>query len=369
MIEAYMNATLDVLRLAGQMFLQRIDYELRRFGEDLLDFINDLDRHPRRDWRERFDAFLADQTARGREITPESRRELIIYLEMWDRNVYGGPPREKPKNSSKPGGIWNPLNWPRAIYTGDANSPDADYVAAMRGMGGYYLENAGSTHQQLQIINNLDPTYLSSAVDGILTAAEGEELSAIVMENQSDALGAIQTATEALGQLRDLKNAAKALKDTRGFTRFADEAHHPRRARSLKSSTKSSKRRSTAKSHPSVRFKKWRRGEAIDKPMPDGSPPSWKTVQSRYWKNRYELSKASDEFTPRQLAEMRKGNAPRDFNPRTKQWERRELHHVDPQRHSPDNSPANIRELRPDWHGEVDPFRQVPGVEPIRGIR
>ncbi len=94
MIEAYMNATLDVLRLAGQMFLQRIDYELRRFGEDLLDFINDLDRHPRRDWRERFDAFLADQTARGREITPESRKELIVYLEMWERNVYGGPPRE-----------------------------------------------------------------------------------------------------------------------------------------------------------------------------------------------------------------------------------------------------------------------------------
>lgn len=88
MIEAYMNATLDVLRLAGQMFLQRIDYELRRFGEDLLDFINDLDRNPRRDWRERFDAFLADQTARGREITPESCKELITYLEMWERNVF-----------------------------------------------------------------------------------------------------------------------------------------------------------------------------------------------------------------------------------------------------------------------------------------
>lgn len=43
MIEAYMKATEDVLRLAGQMFLQRIDYELRRFAEDLHDFIYDLD--------------------------------------------------------------------------------------------------------------------------------------------------------------------------------------------------------------------------------------------------------------------------------------------------------------------------------------
>ncbi len=94
MIEAYMNATLDVLRLAGQMFLRRMDDQLRWFAEDLHDFINDLDRHPRRDWRERFDAFLADQTARGRELTSESRRELIIYLEMWEQNVFGGPPRE-----------------------------------------------------------------------------------------------------------------------------------------------------------------------------------------------------------------------------------------------------------------------------------
>ncbi len=88
MIEAYMNATLDVLRLAGQMFLRRMDDQLRWFAEDLHDFIYELDRNPRRDWRERFDAFLADQTARGRELTPESRKELIIYLEMWERNVF-----------------------------------------------------------------------------------------------------------------------------------------------------------------------------------------------------------------------------------------------------------------------------------------
>ncbi len=109
MIEAYMNATLDVLRLAGQMFLRRMDDQLRWFAEDLHDFIYDLDRHPRRDWRERFDAFLADQTARGRELTPESRRELIIYLEMWERNVYGGPPREKPREPSLFISAWDTL--------------------------------------------------------------------------------------------------------------------------------------------------------------------------------------------------------------------------------------------------------------------
>ena len=58
-----------------------------------------------------------------------------------------------------------------------------------------------------------------------------------------------------------------------------------------------------------------------------------------------------------------------DYNPRTGQWERRELHHVDPQRHTVDNSPLNLRELTPDWHGEVDPFRRIPGITPNRGIR
>ncbi len=33
-----------------------------------------------------------------------------------------------------------------------------------------------------------------------------------------------------------------------------------------------------------IKFKRWKRGDAIDKPMPDGSNPSWDTVRSRYWK-------------------------------------------------------------------------------------
>ena len=63
-----------------------------------------------------------------------------------------------------------------------------------------------------------------------------------------------------------------------------------------------------------VRFKRWQRGQPIDKPLPDGSEPSWDTVQSRYWKNRYEAAKNTGEFTPPQLGDMRKGNAPMDFN-------------------------------------------------------
>ncbi|MCW7537018.1 DUF6531 domain-containing protein [Aquabacterium sp. A7-Y] len=117
-----------------------------------------------------------------------------------------------------------------------------------------------------------------------------------------------------------------------------------------------------------VGFKRWRRGEPIDKPLPDGSAPDWDTVRSRYWKNRYELARHTGEFSPQQLAELRKGNAPMDYNRRTGQWERRELHHVHAQQYAGPNNPLNLRELTPDQHAEVDPFRHRAGVQTCRGI-
>ncbi|WP_299906333.1 RHS repeat-associated core domain-containing protein [uncultured Paracoccus sp.] len=116
----------------------------------------------------------------------------------------------------------------------------------------------------------------------------------------------------------------------------------------------------------SVRFKRWSRGDAIDKPLPDGSSPSWDVVRSRYWKNRAHLAD-SGEFSSANLRRMRRGSAPLDYNPRTRAWESRELHHVIPQQYGGGHTPLNLRELTPDWHGEVDPFRHTRPT--IRGIR
>ena len=117
------------------------------------------------------------------------------------------------------------------------------------------------------------------------------------------------------------------------------------------------------------RFQRWKRGDAIDKPLPNGDAPDFGTVQSRYWKNRYEASKDTGEFSPANLRRMDRGSAPKDFNPRTGQWEPRELHHVNAQRFGGSDAPLNLRELTPDWHGEVDPSRIVPGIQPTRGIQ
>ncbi|MBK7144306.1 MAG: RHS repeat-associated core domain-containing protein [Xanthomonadales bacterium] len=118
-----------------------------------------------------------------------------------------------------------------------------------------------------------------------------------------------------------------------------------------------------------IRFKRWSRGDAIDKPLPDGSSPSWDVVRSRYWKNRYEASRGSGEFSAANLEKMRRGGAPADYNPRTGKLEERELHHVVGQQYDGADSPVNLRELTPDWHAEVDPYRIREGVKTTRGIQ
>ncbi|MBP7588381.1 MAG: RHS repeat protein [Thermoanaerobaculia bacterium] len=118
-----------------------------------------------------------------------------------------------------------------------------------------------------------------------------------------------------------------------------------------------------------ARFQRWRRSEAIDKPLPDGRNPSWDVVRSRYWKNRYEASRSTGEFSAANLERMRRGTAPVDYNPRTGVFESRELHHVVAQQHGGANAPLNLRELTPDWHAEVDPLRIREGVATTRGIQ
>ena len=107
-----------------------------------------------------------------------------------------------------------------------------------------------------------------------------------------------------------------------------------------------------------VHFKRWKRGDAIDKPLKDGSDPSFDVVRSRYWKNRYEASKDTGEFSKAQLRRMRRGSAPKDYNPRTGQWESRELHHHIPQRNNGPHNPINLREVTPDQHRTIDSYRK-----------
>ncbi len=108
-------------------------------------------------------------------------------------------------------------------------------------------------------------------------------------------------------------------------------------------------------------FRRWKVGDAIDKPLADGRSPSWDVVRSRYWKNRAEASirEGTGEFDAPTLARMRRnGTAPLDDQGRPM-----ELHHHDPQRrpgpHT--NNPRNLREVNADQHAALDPYRRLGG--------
>ncbi|MBB3881132.1 RHS repeat-associated core domain-containing protein [Sphingomonas pseudosanguinis] len=107
-----------------------------------------------------------------------------------------------------------------------------------------------------------------------------------------------------------------------------------------------------------VKFKRWKPGDAIDKPMPDGSPPKWDVVRSRYWKNRADAAvrENTGEFDAATLARMRRGAAPLDANGNPM-----ELHHHVPQRAPSPNThnPGNLREVTREQHSDLDPFRHL----------
>ena len=103
-------------------------------------------------------------------------------------------------------------------------------------------------------------------------------------------------------------------------------------------------------------FKRWKRGERIDKPLPNGDMPSWDVVRSRYWKNRYLASKGTGEFSPANMSRMKRGRAPLDANGNPM-----ELHHHVPQRlgHADRHSPFNLREVTREQHAALDLYRNL----------
>jgi hypothetical protein len=77
----------EVLQLAGEIYFRRVEAELWKFSEALDQWLHELFARPRPDWRESLDQLLAQQAAEGRVAAPESRWELIDFLEGWAKTV------------------------------------------------------------------------------------------------------------------------------------------------------------------------------------------------------------------------------------------------------------------------------------------
>jgi hypothetical protein len=81
--EAYHVEATAALTLLGRLWLEKITYQLWNYAESLNDWLHELSKHPAPDWRERLEAFIAEQEAAGFILSPESHADLVAYLENW----------------------------------------------------------------------------------------------------------------------------------------------------------------------------------------------------------------------------------------------------------------------------------------------
>lgn len=82
--------------------------------------------------------------------------------------------------------------------------------------------------------------------------------------------------------------------------------------------------------------------------------PSWSAVRVRYWKNQAYLHPESYKY--QELARMKKGLAPQQFNPKIDQWESKELrHNLSPR----EGGLFDFIEVWPEEHEIIDPLRRT----------
>ena len=85
-----------------------------------------------------------------------------------------------------------------------------------------------------------------------------------------------------------------------------------------------------------------------------GNVSSWGAVRARHWKNQALISPG--QYTEANLSRLKRGLAPQRVNPLTGKLESKELHHTPAQR---DGGLFDVREVWPDEHAAIDPFRHT----------
>ena len=86
-----------------------------------------------------------------------------------------------------------------------------------------------------------------------------------------------------------------------------------------------------------------------------------RTAENRQLESRFasiETIKAGDQvWTDWDMERMKQGKAPQ--RRRNGKWESKELHHKIPRRKGESNAKQNLKEVWPDEHAQIDPYRHV----------
>ena len=82
-MDRYTHVLRQYLEILFNLWFQRIGEKLQLFAEALDEWLHDLFLNPTPDWCDRFAHFLAEQEAAGYIVQPQSRQDLLDWLERW----------------------------------------------------------------------------------------------------------------------------------------------------------------------------------------------------------------------------------------------------------------------------------------------
>ena len=91
-------------------------------------------------------------------------------------------------------------------------------------------------------------------------------------------------------------------------------------------------------------------GGSLTKPTAKGNAPSWSTVRRRYWRNAASREGAAEEYSPENIGRMKKGLAPKEYDPGTRTKESVQLHHRVPRSEGGTHEESNLEALVPSEH-------------------
>jgi hypothetical protein len=123
-MDLYSPVLREFLRLVFELWFKRIEEELQLFAEALDQWLHDLFGQPTPDWRESFDQLLAEQEAEGRMVAPQSRQDLLDFLEGWAATVDWSAVEGGPSGDDQPVAVVaaapesvaeRPTNWQSAV--------------------------------------------------------------------------------------------------------------------------------------------------------------------------------------------------------------------------------------------------------------
>ena len=176
-MDPYQDFLRKLFRLAGQIWFERVQAELWEFAEPFYAWLYNLFEHPYEGWDKSLDAFLAEQAAAGRVLSPESRQAVIDHIEAHLASLRGRSHRSRPLTVEIPthaNAAAEHDKYDESVFRMYGEPPEVskDQIESWKKYE-YYLRNPSRMDADLQTARKIALGTSAAAVGGALGLTAG----------------------------------------------------------------------------------------------------------------------------------------------------------------------------------------------------